>query len=177
MKAFYNVIFDLAKKQVVSGGVQAYHLLYGYAKIILMDKFVVQTMAGVNEEECEKQRNELVSVFEKKNLDWTLIQEGMPLLLLMKQCLKAKVDMERYEVPDNPSDPNLAKRMLEQLLEEDIPELKVFSKGNNLDHIFQLIEGAEAQNKEQEKKREETKREESKQEEERDKRRLSEVLC
>lgn len=140
MKALYDVIWEYAKKQAAKDSLEIYHLLYGYAKVMLMDRIVVQAMTDIDTEEYEKQIAELTITMEKKNLDIALVQEGMPLLLLMKQCLKAKVDMGKYELPDNPSDPHLAKRMLEKLLEEDIPELDVFSKGNTLDEIFALIE-------------------------------------
>ena len=140
MKALYDVIWEYAKKQAAKDSLEIYHLLYGYAKVMLMDRIVVQAMTDIDTEEYEKQIAELTITMEKKNLDIALVQEGMPLLLLMKQCLKAKVDMGKYELPDNPSDPHLAIRMLEKLLEEDIPELDVFSKGNTLDEIFALIE-------------------------------------
>ena len=140
MKALYDVIWEYAKKQAGNDNIDIYYLLYGYAKVMLMDPIVVQAMTEIDTEEFEKQISELLTTMEKKNLDVTLIQEGMPLLLLMKQCLKAKVNMEAYEVPGNPSDSHLEKRMLERLLEEAIPELHVFSKGNTLDDIFKLIE-------------------------------------
>ena len=144
MKVLYNAIWEYAKKQAGDDKVGVYHLLYGYAKVMLMDKIVVKAMTELDEEECEKQIADLFFVMEKKNLDVALIQEGLPLLFLMKQRLRAVVNMDEYEAPGNQADPNLAERMLEKLLEENIPELEAFSKGNTLDEIFDLIENMDA---------------------------------
>lgn len=171
MNTFYSFVLEMAKKQSGKDALQIYQLLYGYAKVILMDNTIVQAMTEIGKEECQKKVSELREILEKKNLDCGLIQDGMPILLLMKDSLKAKVDMEQYLNPKNPEDPELAKRILEQLLEEGIPELAGFVNGNDLDDIFKLIEdmGAKKGGEEKEpKKPEPVKETEGKKEERND---------
>ena len=75
MKAIYDVIWEYAKKQAGNDNIDIYHLLYGYAKVMLMDTIVVQAMTEIDTEGFEKQISELLTTMEKKKLDVALIQE------------------------------------------------------------------------------------------------------
>ena len=140
MNALYNIVLAMAEKQVVKKSIKIYHLLYGYAKVVLLNNSVIHTMTDMPEEECEHRKNELITIFEEKNIDYGLVQEGMPILFLVENSLKASVNMEKYLQPENPEEPELAKKLLELVLEEDIPELEYFRKGSDLDAIFKLME-------------------------------------
>lgn len=163
MNALYNVVLAMAEKQAVKKTVKIYHLLYGYAKVVMLNNSVIRTMTEMSEEECEQKKNELIRIFEEKNIDYGLIQEGMPILFLVEGSLKANVDMEKYLHPENPEEPELAKELLELILKEDIPELEYFHKGSDLDAIFKFMEERNGIKKVSRKEPEEERKEEQRQ--------------
>ncbi len=123
--------------------------IYGYAKLILMDRGVLDVLFTEASERSDIDK--VRSVFSKNKLDPELLKSGIPLIRAQRKSSDNKDDLHSlFEQGKTASD------ILIKLLKADIPELLVMKEGKSIEDVLSIVKIAASDNESQKK---ETKKE------------------
>ena len=106
--------------------------VYGYAKLILMDQGVLDSLFPGEAE--RKEIEQIRDLFSKEKLDPSLIKNAVPLLRDEKEIKKQSKDKSIWS-----SEESSASKALEKLLQSDIPFLDIMREGHSIDDVFSLL--------------------------------------
>ena len=110
-------------------------IIYGYARLISMDKNVLNVLFA--EESEQKDLANISSIIEKNNIDVELLKQAAP--FFHSNGAKSEDVNELKSVLDEMTDSDneySASQVLEKLFEINIPEIEIVKKGHTIEDVI-----------------------------------------
>ncbi|MCD7884947.1 MAG: AAA family ATPase [Lachnospiraceae bacterium] len=133
----YQMIEQFAKEYTEKDdGLTVYHILYGCAKLLCMDQNTLNAM--FSDEAQQQELKKILELFEANDIDYTLMKDGMPILLLCRTATEQEQADAKQLLRKQEEAPGqeYAYGILKAIISEEIPEMTLMKKNHTLENII-----------------------------------------